>query len=114
MKTFKDLKCEHINKIYSIIVGREATAGKIEWTPNKDYVVAVFKKEECVTDDKYDFVEYGLTINDDLEVHYTWWWINKQGDAVDSQPLYHHHQITKYLMDQGFDVFGDEKEKDTE
>lgn len=113
MKTFKDLKCEHINKIYSIILGREVTAGKIDWTEKNDFVVAVFKKEECVTTSNYDFVEYGITINDNLEVHHTWWWINnttKHSTAVDDQPLYHHHQITKYLMDQGFDVFGVEKE----
>lgn len=110
MKTIKDLKIEHINKIYSLIIDKDVTAGKIEWTPEKDFVVAVFKIEDCVISDNYDTIEYGLSINSNLEVDHTWTWKNNKGHiSIEHRPLSNHHFITVYLMDDGFDVLGIEK-----
>ena len=105
MKTIQDLKSEHINKIYSIMMGRECTAGKIDWCDGHDFVVAVFKTEECTINDRYDTIEYGIMIGDDLEVKFTWWWINKIGTACEQRYLPNHHLVTKYMMEEGFDVF---------
>lgn len=104
MKTIKDLKTEHINKIYSIIMGavQLRTAGKIEWTTEHDFVYAVFKAEECVVNDNYDTVEYGIQINSDFRVDHVMVWCNKGGSAIDHQPLFNHHDITSYLIKEGF------------
>ena len=116
MKTIKDITSEHINKIYSIIVGRECTAGKIEWTPDRKFVVAIFKVEESHVykiydpvkmENNIDTVEMGITIDENLEVRYVWNWKNETQTSVDYQPLYNHHQITKYLLDEGFDLYSE-------
>lgn len=103
MKTIKDLTSEHINKIYSIIIGKERTAGSIEWTPEHNFVIAVFKKEKSL-DERYDFVEMGIQINENLEVRHVWNYTTKNGTAISNEPLYNHHKITKYLIGEGFDV----------
>lgn len=105
MKTIKDLSIENINKIYSIIVGESCNAGKVEWTPEKDFVIAIFKIEDCVVSDNYDTIEYGLQINSDLEVDHTWICKNSKGHiSIEHRPLYNHHSITKYLINEGFSV----------
>jgi len=105
MKTIKDLTIENINQIYSFIIGEPCNAGKVEWTDEKDFVFAVFKVEECVVSDNYDTIEYGLSINSELEVDHTWTWVTKEGHiSIEHRPLYNHHSITKYLIDEGFQV----------
>ena len=103
-KTIQDITINHINKIYSIIIGKDCVAGKINWSEKHDFVFAIFKIEECVVSDNYDTVEYGLEINEKLNVNHVWYWVAKNGTANDSQPLYNHHEITKYLIREGFDI----------
>lgn len=108
MKTIKDLTSRNINKICSIIIEREITCGQIRWTPEHDYVIASWKKEES-DDPRYDWVEMRITINEDLQVNYEWNYINEikpgaKGMGVIYRPLHNHHKITKYLIKEGFDV----------
>ncbi len=104
MKTIKDLTSVHINKILSIIFAKEITAGQIHWTEEKDFVIAIFKVEECTVTDKYDTVEYGIQITDDLCVNHVWYWKCKHSTSNEYRPLYNHHAITKYLINEGFNV----------
>ena len=105
MKTIKDLTIENINQIYSLIIGKNCNAGKVEWTSERDFVIAVFKIDDCVVSDNYDTIEYGISINSDLEVDHNWTWKNNKGDiSIEHRPLYNHHSITKYLISEGFSV----------
>lgn len=105
MKTIKDLTIENINQIYSLINGKPCNAGKVEWTLEKDFVIAVFKIEDCVVSDNYDTIEYGLSVNSKLEVDHTWTWKNNLGHiSIEHRPLSNHHSITKYLINEGFSV----------
>jgi len=105
MKTIKDLTIENINQIYSLIIGKPCNAGKVEWTTEKDFVTAVFKIEDCVVFDNYNTIEYGLSVNSELEVDHTWTWKNNKGHiSIEHRPLSNHHSITKYLINEGFSV----------
>lgn len=105
MKGISDLTTENINKIYSLIVGETRNAGKIEWSRERDFVVATFKVEDCVVSDDYDTVEFGIIIDSELIVDHIWTWKNSRGhNAIEHRSLYNHHSITKYLMDEGFAV----------
>lgn len=104
MKTIKDLTIENINEIYSIIIGRKTKVIKIEWSTDKDFVIASFKVEKCKVSENFDKIEYGIHINEDLEVKHVWTWWNKTRHVVDCQPLYNHHKITKYMLQEGFNV----------
>lgn len=107
MKTIKDLSIENINKIYSIIIGEERFAGDVQWTSDKDFVIATFKVEECTTSGKYDTIKYGIEINSSLQVTYTWTYVNSKGHSTEYRPLYNHHEITKYLLSEGFDLYNE-------
>jgi hypothetical protein len=101
MKTIKDLTIENINQIYSLIIGKPCVAGKVEWTSEKDFVIAVFN----VVSDNFDTIEYGLSVNSELEVDHTWTWKNNKGHiSIEHRPLSNHHSITKYLITEGFSV----------
>jgi len=104
MKTIKDLTIENINHIYSLIIGRESTAGNIGWTKEKDFVQAIFKVEECHIDDIYDTIEFGININSELRVDFIAKYISKRETVISYNPLYNQHEITKYLIDEGFSV----------
>jgi hypothetical protein len=103
-KTIKDITIENINQIYSFIIGKPSIAGKVEWTTEKDFVVAVFKIEDCVVSDDYDTIEYGISINSKLEIDHTWTWKNNKGISIEHRPLSNHHSITKYMINEGFSV----------
>lgn len=106
IKTIQDLESKHINKIYSLIMGenRSEIAGKIEWTKNKSFVIAIFKVEKCTVNKEYETIEYGIEIDEKLNVNHVWLWKKKKGTAIESHPLYNHHKITKYLIDEGFEL----------
>lgn len=103
MKNIKNITIDDINNIYSLIIGEPRTAGKVEWTEEKDFVIAVFKIEESSLP-QYNTVEMGIQINEDLNVDHVWWYINDKGTGVVYQPLRNHNKITKYLIKEGFNV----------
>ena len=103
--TIKDLTDDHINDIYSILYGKvNLIAKKIEWVTEKDFVVVTFKTKECEFDDRYDTIDFGMTIDEDLVICHTWWYNNGSGHATVPQHIRNHHAITKYLITYGFDV----------
>jgi hypothetical protein len=104
MKTIKDISIENINKIYSIIIDKSCTAGNIEWTDKKDFVIATFKIEDCKISDNYDIIEYGIQINCNLQVDHIWTYKTKGSSYTEYRPLYNQHKITKYLINEGFDI----------
>lgn len=111
LRQLGDMKFSEVNEICSILLGKETTCGKIDFTIEKDFIVAYFKKEESLTKE-YDYVEMGIHINDDFEVDYVWNYIKGNHSGVSSQRLHNHNEITAYLIKKKFDVFGlNRKEK---
>ena len=109
MKTVYDVNDKHINEIYSIIVNRTAKAIKTDRVDKSGFIIAIFKEEKCVIDKRYENIEYGIYITPDLEVKYVWHYKNEKGTAVEYQHLSNHHKVTKYMVDEGFDIFGTSK-----
>lgn len=106
LRPLNTLKFSEVNEICSIIIGKEVTCGKIDWVGDKNFLVAVFKKEEYhAGNEKYEWVEMGISINSDFEVNYFWDYCNKNGRAQSSQQLYNHNELTAYLINKKFDVF---------
>lgn len=101
-KTIKDITNDDVNKIYTIIIGKKREAKRISRTPS-GFILATFKTEKS-TILEYDTVSMGITIDDELCVTHKWWWTSSKGTAIDNQPLWNHHKITKYMQDQGFKV----------
>lgn len=105
MKTIKDLKLKNIEKIISILLGKSIDGGiRTEWTSEHDFVIAIFKSEDCVVSDNYDTIDYGIQINDRMEIDHVWDWKRNGSISVEHRPLHNHHAITKYLMDEGFQL----------
>lgn len=107
LRPLSDIKFSEVNKIVSILLGKEQYCGHIEWADDKkDFLVATFKKEECEVGEKYDSVDMGIQINKDFEIDYVWNYRYKTGIAQSSQKLYNQHKITAYLIERKFDIFG--------
>lgn len=103
-KTTKDLTDKDVNKIYSIIIGnKDCVALEIERVGD-DFITAIFKTERCTVNDNYDTVEYGLQINEDLQVDHIWTWGRKGSASIETRPLYNQHKITRYLISENFDI----------
>lgn len=106
LRPLSDMKFSEVNKIVSIMLGRKQTCGHIEWTDNKDFLIATFNMEECHIDDKYDYIKMGIHINSEFEIDYVWNYCYINGEAQQSQKLYNQHKITAYLIERKFDIFG--------
>lgn len=54
-------------------------AKESEHSKEREYVSAIFKIEECLTHENYDYVKMGIWINEDFEINYFWDYCNKRG-----------------------------------
>ena len=112
LRPLSDIKFSEVNEIVSIMLGRKQTCGQIEWTDNKDFLIATFNKEECHISDKYDYIKMGIHINSEFEIDYVWNYCYINGEVQQSQKLYNQHKITAYLIERKFDIFGLLKKED--
>jgi hypothetical protein len=115
LRPLSDMKFSEVNKIVSILIDKDKTCGYIEFADDKkDFLIAIFKKEECEVGEKYDYVDMGIQIDSDFDINYVWNYHYKNGTAQSSQKLSNQHKITAYLIERKFDIFGLLKKEEEE
>lgn len=108
LRPLSDMKNTEINAIATLILGKETTCGKIDWTDDKTFCCAYWKKEESL-DIRYDFIEMGMhisNIGNNFRIDHVWNYIKGNGTGCSHEPLHNSHEITLYLLRQSFDIFG--------
>lgn len=119
MKQIEDLQDIEIDQIISIMLGKERCNNIISRTDDRKYIIAEYKRErDIVRSDKYDYVKMYITIDEQFQIHNRWGYVNETpekgplGEGISSEPLYRYQYITKYLLEQGYDIYQEEKKND--
>lgn len=108
LRPLESMTNKEVNEIASIILRKDVSCGRIEWSKERDWCCAYWKKEESI-DTQYDFVEMGMhisNIGNNFRIDHVWNYINGNGVGVTHEILHNHHEITKYLLSKYFDIFG--------
>jgi hypothetical protein len=98
---------EEINKIASILLGKETVCHIEHVGEEKDFWIAWWKEEPDLAHPETT-VRMGMTISNignPFRIDHTWKYINNKGVSISHEPLHNSHAITKYLIERNFNLF---------
>lgn len=107
MKQIQDLSDIQIDRIISIMLGKQFEGALIERSSDNKFIIAEYKRTRSI-DERYDFIKMNITIDEDFQIKNNWDYHHNKGIGATNQPLYNYQFITKYLMDEEFDIFRNE------
>lgn len=98
---------DEVNAIASIMISKEqhCEIGRV----GDDYISATYKKEPVTNWGDWDSVSMILSLMESskgIAVHNNWDYSNNKGIGHTSEDLHNSHEITRFMLRQGFDVFG--------
>ena len=109
LRPLSEMADDEARKVAMIALNRDDANGlKISRTPEKDYVSIWYAQWLPLSDyEKENWSECNLEIciSGDFTIYNHTFYRKGNGTAVGNQPLYRQHEITKYLLSRGFDLF---------
>lgn len=111
LRPITDIKDDEVDKIASIILGREVNNLLVERVPLENsndafFLTAYWKREELSNETELEMGIHISNIGEPFRIDHVWKYIRKNGVECTREPLYNSHEITRFLLNEEFDVFG--------
>ncbi len=108
LRKLSDMTDNEIDELASILLGKETHCYHKWRSEDGDCIIAEWKKVTDFPpyDEKYDYMTMGMLISEDFSIKHNWNYHNENGTGVTNEPLHNSHEITKYLLKRGFDIYG--------
>ena len=100
---------KEVLQVVSIALNKEIDFLKVEWTPKRDYVTVNYNTwlpQNDYDKERWERCELNIAIADVFTIYNHENYIKGNGTGVGNKPLYRQHEITRFLLSNGFDLFG--------
>lgn len=118
MKQIADLTDEEVDHIVSIMLNKPVSNLIVARSDDKQFVIAEYKRErDIINSDRYDYIKMYITIDEKFQIKNRWGYINETpakgclGEGVTSEPLHNYQYIARYLEQQGYDIYPNDREE---
>lgn len=112
LRPLSDIKDNEVDRIASILLGKKVENLVVNRVPaerdgDSFFLTAYWKRERDIAREDTE-IEMGFHISNIGEafgIDHVWNYIRGNGTGVSHEPLHNSHDITLYLLKQGFDLF---------
>lgn len=111
LRPLSDIENTELEQLVQILLRKDDVHVVIERSDEGDFIMATYNTVYPETDfdkERYDKLQMRLTLSNihhSFSIQNNWDYVKGNGTGISNQQLFNCHEITRYLLSKGFDLF---------